>query len=207
MDTNMKTGDKLAEGYKLISEGKWEGSYLFLTGIAELYLNDEVDDVIYGNYLNIVANMNLGGEAEELNQWLKLLILDVRFGKQIMVPGDLLENIRKYANELNLHADDYIVQAMLDGSIGKIKWLEDSYITIKYDYEKQLQYLVRIKDNQMIPLDFDVEDFRINRPAKRIEFNYLRGYKHVFSINVDGSDKRGLERTDLYPEIKDVNEK
>ena len=103
-------------------------------------------------------------------------------------------------NELETVHDDYVIQNMLDGSIGKIKYLQGSYYTIQYDREKNLQYLVRITDNNMEPVDFDVEDFRINRPAGRIEFVYTRGNKRVMSTNPDGSDKRELDRTLLYPE-------
>ena len=51
-------------------------------------------------------------------------------------------------------------------------------------------------------MDFDVEDFRMNRLAKRIEFKYTRGNKKIMSVNYDGSDKRELDRTELYPENK-----
>lgn len=198
----MKTGDKIVEGYKALSEGKWEGSYLFMSGVAELYLVDEIDDIIYGNLLNYVATVT-GKEGEtEADQWLKLLLLDFRFGKVMLEHGDLMENIRKYANGLETVSDDYIIQNMLDGSIGKIKWVDGSYYTIQFDYEKGLQFLVRVENNVLSPMDFDVEDFRVNRPAKRIEFSYTRGNRKVMSVNLDGSDKRELERTELYPENK-----
>ena len=198
----MKTGDKIVEGYKALSEGKWEGSYLFMSGVAELYLVDEIDDIIYGNLLNYVATVT-GKEGEtEADQWLKLLLLDFRFGKVMLEHGDLMENIRKYANGLETVSDDYIIQNMLDGSIGKIKWVDGSYYTIQFDHEKGLQFLVRVENNVLSPMDFDVEDFRVNRPAKRIEFSYTRGNRKVMSVNLDGSDKRELERTELYPENK-----
>lgn len=195
----MNTGDKLVEGYKMIEGGKPEGAYLYLEAVAEMFINDEIEDIIYGNLLHYVASMDLKGKTEP-DQWLKLVLLDARYGKLMLEPGDLLENLRKNLNEKELHSDEYVIQSMLDGSIGKIKYMDGAYITVKIDYEKNLRYLVRIVGNEMEPLDFDVEDFRINRPAKRVEFNYVRGNKKVMSINPDGSDKRELDRTKLYPE-------
>ncbi|MBE6014574.1 MAG: hypothetical protein E7241_04315 [Lachnospiraceae bacterium] len=195
----MNTGDKLVEGYKMIEGGKPEGAYLYLEAVAEMFINDEIEDIIYGNLLHYVASMDLKGKTEP-DQWLKLVLLDARYGKLMLEPGDLLENLRKNLNEKELHSDEYVIQSMLDGSIGKIKYIDGAYITVKIDYEKNLRYLVRIAGNEMEPLDFDVEDFRINRLAKRVEFNYVRGNKKVMSINPDGSDKRELDRIKLYPE-------
>ena len=110
------------------------------------------------------------------------------------------EELKKKLDETQRVHDEYIIQRMLDGGIGKIKYAEGAYYTIQFDYEKNLQYLVRLEDNNMTPMDFDVEDFRMNRPAKRIEFVYTRGNKKVMSMNLDGSDKRELDRTILYPE-------
>lgn len=195
----MTTGERFIEGYKAIEAGRIEGTYSLMEAIAELYLYDEIDDIIYGNLINYVAAMDVK-KAGEADQWLKLFLLDARYGRLILQPGDLLENIKSKLDETERVHDEYIIQRMLDGSIGKIKYAEGAYYTIQFDYEKNIQYLVRIADNNMTPMDFDVEDFRMNRLAKRIEFVYTRGNRKVMSMNLDGSDKRELDRTVLYPE-------
>lgn len=174
---------------------------MFLEAVAELYLVDEIDDIIYGNLLGFVASSNMKGDTEA-DAWLKLFLLDSRYGTLMLKPGDLLENVRTAVNEKPTVHDEEVIQEMLDGSIGKIKYADGSYYTLRFDYEKGLQYLVRITQGLMVPMDFDVEDFRMNRPASRIEFNYTRGNKRVMSANLDGSDKRELDRTELYPENK-----
>ena len=201
MSENVLTGDKLVQGYKLLSEGKWEGAYTFLEAVAELYLVDEIDDIIYGNLMGFVASSNMSGDTEA-DAWLKLFLLDSRYGTLMLQPGDLLENVRTAVNGKPTVHDEQVIQEMLDGSIGKIKYADGSYYTLRFDYEKGLQYLVRITQGEMVPMDFDVDDFRMNRPASRIEFNYTRGDKRVMSVNLDGSDKRQLDRTELYPENK-----
>ena len=195
----MTTGERFVEGYKAIASGAIEGSYNLMEAMAELYLCDEIDDIIYGNLINFVAAMDVK-KAGEADQWLKLFLLDARYGRLMLEPGDLLENIKKKLDELDTVHDEYIIQRMLVGGIGKIKYAQGAYYTIQFDYEKNIQYLVRVADNNMTPMDFDVEDFRMNRPAKRIEFVYTRGNKKVMSMNLDGSDKRELDRTILYPE-------
>lgn len=202
MENTKTTGEKLVQGYNMINEGKGEGTYLFLEAVAELYLVDEIDDVIYGNLLNFVSSIDTTSNNTEADQWLKLFILDSRYGSLILQPGDLLENIKKKVDEIETVHNEYIIQNMLDGAIGKIKYADGAYYTIQYDYEKGLQFLVRIVDNEIQPMDFDVEDFRMNRLAKRIEFKYTRGNKKIMSVNYDGSDKRELDRTELYPENK-----
>ncbi len=197
----MKLGDTFVKGYKDLAEGKWEGTFGLMEVMAHLYLQDEIDDVIYGNLLSFVSSMDVT-KPTEADQWLKLFLLDARYGRLMLEPGDLLENINKVLNELEAVGDGFVVQQMLDGSIGKIKYAEGSYYTIQFDHEKNLQYLVRILGNEMTPLDFDVADFRMNRPAKRIEFTYTRGNRKVMSVGLDGSDKRELDRTELYPEEK-----
>ena len=195
----MNTGDLFVKGYNDIREGRWEGTYSLMEAVAELYLVDAIDDIIYGNLINYVGAMDVT-KPTEADQWLKLFLLDARYGKLMLEPGDLLENISKALNDLETVHEDHIIQGMLDGGIGKIKYAEGSYYTIRFDHEKNLQYLVRIRDNVMEPMDFDVEDFRMNRPAGRIEFLYTRGNKRVMSAKLDGSDKRELDRTVLYPE-------
>lgn len=203
MENNiLNTGDKLVEGYKMINDGKWEGTYLFMEAVGELYLVDAIEDVIYGNLLNFVSSIDTSSKNMEADQWLKLVLLDSRYGKLFLEPGDLLDNLQKALNEVETVHDEYILQNMLDGAIGKIKYAEGSYYTIQYDYEKNLQFLVKITGNEMEPMDFDVEDFRMNRLAKRVEFKYTRGNKKIMSVNYDGSDKRELDRTELYPENK-----
>ena len=167
--------------------------------MARLYLQDEIDDVIYGNLLEFVSSMDFS-KPTEADQWLKLFLLDARYGRLMLEPGDLLENIRKALNDHSPAGEEYIIQKMLDGGIGKIKFMDGSYYTIQFDHEKGLQYLVRICDNVMTPLDFDVADFRINRPAGRIEYTYTRGNKKVMSLDPEAGDKKELDRTLLYPE-------
>lgn len=202
MENTLSTGEKFVQGYHLINEGKWEGTYLFLEAVAELYLVDAIDDIIYGNLLNFVSAIDTSSDNTEADQWLKLFMLDSRYGSLMLQPGDLLENIKKKIDEVETIHDEYIIQNMLDGAIGKIKYADGSYYTIQYDYEKGLQFLVRIENNVLSPMDFDVEDFRMNRLAKRVEFKYTRGNKKIMSVNYDGSDKRELDRTELYPENK-----
>ncbi|MBR5337053.1 MAG: hypothetical protein IK152_03635 [Lachnospiraceae bacterium] len=195
----MNTGDRFALGYNAIKEGRWEGTYSLMEAVAELYLIDAIDDIIYGNLIGYVEAMDVT-KPTEADQWLKLFLLDARYGRLMLEPGDLLENIKKALNELDTVHDEYIIQNMLDGSIGKIKYAKGSYYTIQFDREKGLQYLVRITGNEMEPMDFDVDDFRMNRAADRVEFVYTRGNKKVMSVGLDGGDKRELDRTALYPE-------
>ncbi|MBR5431646.1 MAG: hypothetical protein IK119_04610, partial [Bacteroidales bacterium] len=89
MSENVLTGDKLIEGYNLLSQGKWEGAYMFLEAVAELYLVDEIDDIIYGNLLQYVASSDMKGDTEAQG-WLKLFLLDSRYGTLMLQPGDLL---------------------------------------------------------------------------------------------------------------------
>ncbi len=198
----MNLGDTFVDGYRQLTDGKWEGTFGLMEVMAHLYLQDEIDDVIYGNLLGFISSIDVT-KPTEADQWLKLFLLDARYGKLMLEPGDLLENIRKALNEHEAVGDGYIIQQMLDGSIGKIKYADGAYYTIQFDYEKNLQFLVCIRDNVMSPMDFDVADFRMNRPAKRVEFAYTRGNKKIMSINYDGSDKRELDRTELYPEEKE----
>ncbi len=58
----MNTGDRFAEGYNAIKEGRWEGTYSLMEAVAELYLIDAIDDIIYGNLIRYVGAMDVTGE-------------------------------------------------------------------------------------------------------------------------------------------------
>ena len=193
MDESIKIGDKLLKGYTLLNDGKWEGAYIFLEAVADLYMLDEIEEILYTKLAQYVSVMDVTREDTEASQWLKLVMLDARYGTLIIKPGDLMDNLVEKLNTLPVVPRNAVTEGFLEGEFGKVKYFDGSFFAIQHDYEKNLKFLVRIQDGNIYPLDFDIEDFDINRKEGRIEFHYIRGYKDLISIKPDGSDKKMIK--------------
>ena len=100
MDERIKIGDKLLKGYTLLNDGKWEGAYIFLEAVADLYMLDEIEEILYTKLAQYVSVMDVTREDTEASQWLKLVMLDARYGTLIMKPGDLMDNLVEKLNTL-----------------------------------------------------------------------------------------------------------
>lgn len=190
---NMKIGDKLKKGYNMLEKGQYEGGYIFLEAVADMYMLDEIEDIIYGNLANFVAVMEPDKAVKDLNQWLKIVLLDVRYGKLMLFPGDLLENLVKLLNQLPTVEQNILTQSFMEGSIPKLKYMDGEFFMIQNDYSKNMKFLVKVVNGAVTPLDFDIDDFEIDRKNKRIKFNYIKGSKATMSIKTDGTDKKIIE--------------
>ena len=201
--TDIKIGDKFEMGYRMLEEGKLEGAYLFLEAVTDMYMLDAINDQLYYKVVELVANMDAAVESINPSEWIKPLFFDVRYGSLVLKPGDLIDNLKNKLNELEIVPRTGIVQSILEGELLKVKYIDNAFYTIQTDYEKNLKFLVRIENGNTIPMDFDIEDFNINRKDGRIEFRYTRGFKDIISIKPDGSDKKMIRDGKMIDVVDD----
>ncbi|SFB33994.1 hypothetical protein SAMN05216249_12228 [Acetitomaculum ruminis DSM 5522] len=191
---NMRVGDKLKKGYNLIEEGKIEGAYIFFEAVRDMYLYDMIEDTIFEKMSAYIRSLDFTKKPEPGKNWLKMILIDLRYAKMVSLKGDLLENICDVLNKLPIVEENALTQNLLEGSLEKVKLADGAYYTIQSNYESNQRFLIRFKDGQISPLDFDVKDFEINRQDDRIEFSYTRGMKDTFSIKMEGGDKKKVDK-------------
>lgn len=189
----MKIGDKFNEGYRLLEAGKWEGAFLVFEAVTNLYQLDAIDDVIFEKLADYIRNVDMTGEDTEANQWIKILLMDSRYAGLLLRPGDLLTNFTELLNKYPEIPDDVLTDMFMEGELKKVKFVEDSFFYIEKDYLKGQTFLVRRTEGVSVPVDFDVDDFNVNRQEKRIEFKYTRGKKCLMAVDYYGLNKIELK--------------
>ncbi|MBE5939143.1 MAG: hypothetical protein E7266_02000 [Lachnospiraceae bacterium] len=185
----MKIGDKFKQGYNLLESGEWEGIFLVFEAVTNLYEIDAVDEVIYNKLAEYVRSVDMTGEDTEANQWIKILLMDSRYAGLLLKQGDLLENFTELLNKYPEIPDDLITDYFMEGNLSKVKFVEGSFFYVEKDYLKGQTFLIRRTEGVNVPVDFDVDDFNVNRQEKRVEFKYTRGKKCLMAVDYDGLNK------------------
>ena len=189
----MLIGDKVKEGFTMMDEGKPEGAYLFYGAVCDLSLMDAIDDRIFTSLSRYVEVMNPSETKTEANQWLKALMLDVRYGQVVLKPGDLVDNLRDELNKLPEIPDSPLVERYMEGGLWSLKSVDGVFFYIENTGTEGPSFLVREEEGEKKPIDFDVDDFNINREDKRIEYFYTRGDNRKVSVDYFGMDKRMVD--------------
>lgn len=185
----MRIGDKFNKGYNMLQNGDWNGIFLLFESVTNLYQLDALDDKIYEGLAKYVRTVNMVGNDTEANQWLRIVLLDSRYAGIILRQGDLLENITEVFNAFPEIPEDIVTDMLMEGAIPKVKYVEDVFFYIEKDSLKNQSFLVKRKDGITTPVDFDVEDFYVNRQEKRIEFVYNRGISSTLAVDYQGENK------------------
>ena len=186
----MLIGDKVKKGFNMMESGKPEGAYLFYGAVCDLSLIDAIDERIFTSLSRYVEVMNPEESKNEANQWLKALMLDVRYGQVMLKPGDLLDNLCEELNKLPEIPDSPLVERYMEGGLWSLKSVDSVFFYIENTGTDGPSFLVREENGERKPIDFDVDDFTINRKDKRIEYFYTRGDQRKVSVDYNGLDKR-----------------
>ncbi len=183
------TGDKFEKGYRLLEENNWEGALLFFSAVTDMYLLDAIDEEIYFKLSKYIAGIDYNSKDTEANQWLKIILLDIRYGGLLLKPEDIIMNLKDLLNTFPEIEEDYVIEAFIEGRISKLKYADGRFYYIDKQGELSQNFLVMRVNGESKPIDFDVEDFTVNRVEKRIEYSYIRGTKGRFAIEYDGNNK------------------
>ncbi len=189
----MKIGDKFNKGYKLLEANKWEGAFLVFEAVTNLYQLDAIDEVIFNKLADYIRSVDMSGDDTEANQWIKIILMDSRYAGLLISPGNLLDNLTGLFNRFPEIPDDIVTDMFMEGELSKVKFVENSFFYIEKDYLKGQTFLVRRTEGATVPVDFDVDDFNVNRQEKRIEFKYTRGKKCLMAVDYNGLNKIELK--------------
>lgn len=188
----MKIGDKFSKGYFMLEKKDWNGIFLLFESVTNLYEIDALDEKIYEGLEKYVRNVKMEGDNTEANQWIRILLLDSRYAGLLLQPGDLLTNLTEFLNKFPEIPDDIVTDMFMEGMISKVKYTDNSFFYVEKDSLKHQSFLVRRQDGVTAPVDFDVDDFHVNRQEKLIEYVYTRGIKETMAVDYSGCNKKQI---------------
>jgi len=188
----MRIGVKFKKGYQMLEAGQWAGIFLVYEAATNLYQLDAIDELIYEKLTGYIRAADMTGSDTEANQWIKIFLMDSRYAGLLLKAGNLLDNMTEVFNMLPEIPDDIITDLFIEGRISKVKYVEDSFFYIEKDITGKQTFLMRRHEGESVPVDFDVDDFRVNRQEKTVEFNYVRGLTTTLSVDCHGENKKHI---------------